>query len=224
MWNLYESFILLALDRLKGKFLIDSLSLNYGLAGALLLQLTKDELISVEQKKIVVKNNGSRENKILDDCLTLIKSSRKIRSAKYWVNKIGSRAGKYKIQILNDLVDKRILSVKKRKVLWIFTITNYPVIDNTQIDEVKNRLVDIVLNYRKPELDELLMLSLVNSCKLTRIIFPNKNDHKKANERLKELTKNIEIGETIAQTIKEIQAAVIVASTTAAIAASSASH
>ena len=50
--NLYEEFILLSLDKVKGKFLIDALSVNYGLAGAILLQLSQNENIIIDNKKI----------------------------------------------------------------------------------------------------------------------------------------------------------------------------
>ncbi|OFX89348.1 MAG: hypothetical protein A2W99_13705 [Bacteroidetes bacterium GWF2_33_16] len=220
--NLYEAFILLSLDKIKGKFLIDSLSINYGLAGALLLQLSKDEIVRVVSKKLILEKIKHSENEMLDDCIGLIKNSKKNHSAKYWVNKIGSKAGIYKIQILNQLADQGIIKIQKKKILWIFTVTSYPVINSGLVDEFRKKIVDIVLNYNKPDLESILLLSLVNSCKLTRIFFPDKKDHKKANARIKELTKEIAIGEAVSQTIKEIQAAVIIASTSAVIAATAA--
>jgi golgi phosphoprotein 3 len=221
--NLYESFILLSLDKIKGKFLIDSLTLNYGLAGALLLQLSKDEIIRIDSKKLYLEKLNPTENKILNDCISLIRTSKKQRSAKYWVNKIGSKAGPVRNQILSQLCEKQILKVQKSKFLWIFTITRYPVINAEIVDQIKKELIDIVINFRKPDIESVLLLSLVNGCKLTRVFFPDKADYKKATTRIKELTKEIEIGEAVSQTIKEIQAAVIIASTSAVIAASAAS-
>ncbi|MGE0089432.1 MAG: GPP34 family phosphoprotein, partial [Bacteroidales bacterium] len=193
-----------SLDKTKGKFLIDSLSLNYGLSGAILMQLSNNEQIKIEQKKIIAVKNDSKVDSILSYCLELINSSKKTRSAKYWVNKIGSKTGNLRNQILRDLCDKRILKMQKSKVLWVFTLTRYPVIDNTAIDDLRNLINDIVFNYQKAELKSLLLLSLIYSCKLTRILFPDKNHYKKANERIKEITKNIELGEVVSQTIKEI--------------------
>jgi hypothetical protein len=221
--KLYEQFLLLSLDKAKGKFLIDSLSLNYGLSGAILMQLSSNELIKVEKKKIIATKRDCKDDATLNYCLELINSSKKVRTAKYWVNKIGSKTGSIRNQILLDLCDKRILKKQNSKVLWIFTITRYPVIDNTVIDELKSLINDIVFNFQKAELNLLLLLSLIYSCKLTRVLFPDKTHYKKANERIKEITKNIELGEAVSQTIKEIQAAVIIASTTAAIAATSSS-
>ena len=221
--NLYEQFLLLSLDKVKGKFLIDSLTLNYGLAGALLLQLSKDEIIRIDSKKLYLEKLNLTENKILDDCINLIRASKKQRSAKYWVNRIGSKAGLIRNQVLSQLCEKQIVKIEKSKFLWVFTITRYPSVNSDIVDQIKKQLIDIVINYRKPELESVLLLSLVNGCKLTRAFFPAKADYKKANARIKELTKEIEIGEAVSQTIKEIQAAVIIASTSAVVAAS-ASH
>lgn len=211
--NLYEEFILLSLDKVKGKFLIDSLSVNYGLAGAILLELSRKEKLLINNKKIVINDQGKTGDKILDDTTELIQKSRKTRKAKYWVNKIGSKAGDLRNEIMQQLCDKRIISTRKKKFLWIFSATYYPVIHAEPVDEIKNRLKDIVLNFKKPELENILLLSLMNSCQLTRILFTDKKDHKTANKRIKELTKDVEISEAVNQTIKEIQAAVLVAST-----------
>jgi len=216
--NLCEEFILLSLDKVKGKFLIDSLSLNYGLAGAILLQLSQNKKIVIENKKIILKDKNLLRDKILDSSIELI-NSKKPHNAKYWVNKIGSKAGAIRNDILVQLCDKKLIKVQKNKFLWIFSYTNYPIINSEPVDEIILRLKDIVLNYQKPDLNSVLLLSLMNSCKLTRILFIDKKDHKIANKRIKELTKDIEIGEAVSQTIKEIQAAVLVASTSVFIAA-----
>jgi len=217
--NLYEEFILLSLDKVKGKFLIDSLSVNYGLAGAILLQLSQNENIVIDNKKIKLKDKKRTGDRILDTYIELIKNSKKLHNAKYWVNKIGSKAGTSKNDILAQICDKKLIKVQKNKFLWIFSYTNYPIINSEPVDEIIVRLKDIVLNYQKPDLNSVLLLSLMNSCKLTRILFIDKKDHKIANKRIKELTKDIEIGEAVSQTIKEIQVAVLVASTSVFIAA-----
>ena len=221
--KLYEQFLLFSLDKIKGKFLVDSLALNYGLAGAILFQLSESEVIRFENKKLIYDFKKVTEDKILEDAIELFKKSKKLRSVKYWVNKLGSKSSFYKKQILNDLINRKIISIQKKKFLWIFTFTYYPIVDYTDMAQLKTKLVDIVLNFKKADLESVLLLSLIHSCKLTRILFPDKKDHKKANERLKVLTKDLEIGEAVSQTIKEIQAAVIIASTSAVVAATAAS-
>ena len=100
--NLFEKFILLALDQNKGKFLIDTLSLNYGIAGAILLELSEMNKISIKNKKIIVTDKKLTKISIVDACIKLINNSRKKRKAKYWIYKIGNKSSGFKKLILDE--------------------------------------------------------------------------------------------------------------------------
>lgn len=220
--NLIEKFTLITLDSKKGKFLIDSLSLNYGIAGAILLEMSELNKIAIKHKRLVLLDSKLTNDKIIDACIKIIQKSKKNRRTKYWINKIGNNSSGLKKLILNDLNSKRILKIDKSSFLWgLFSFYKYPQLNTKPVDEIKNRLRRIVLENEKPDLENVLLLSLMNSCKLIRILFINKKEHKSAKRRIKELTKNIEISEVVSQTLKEIQTAVIVATTSAFISSSS---
>jgi len=220
--NLFEKFILLALDQNKGRFLIDTLSLNYGIAGSILLELSEMNKISIKNKKIIVTDRKLTKISIVDACIKLINNSRKKRKAKYWIYKIGNKSSGFKKVILKDLYEKKIIRISKKSYLWgLFSLYKYPVINSKLSTEIKSKLKKIVLEGEKPDIESLLLLSLINSCKLIRVLFINKKEHKTAKKRIKELTNNIEISEAVSQTLKEIQTAVIVATTSAFISSSS---
>ncbi len=219
--NLVEKFILLALDKKKGKFLIDTLSLNYGIAGAILLELSEMNKISIQNKKIIVTDKMLTKISIVDDCIKLIDNSKKPRRAKYWINKIGNKSSGFKKLILSDLYNKKIIRINKSTYIWgLFTFYKYPLINTKLVDEIKVKLKRIVLESKKTDLESLLLLSLMNSCKLTRVLFTNRKEHRAANKKIKELTKSIEISEAVSQTLKEIQSAVLVATTSTFVGAS----
>jgi len=210
--RLYEKFILLALNQKKGNFLIDSLSLNYGLAGAILLELSELKKIVIENKKIRVADKKLTNNQIIDACLKLINAIQKKRKPRYWIYKIGNKSSGFKKIILQDLYNKKIIKIDVKVYLWgLIKIRRYPVINISEVNNIKIRIKDAVLTSNKPDLETILLLSLMWSCKLTRILFTNKKDHKASRTKIKELTKNIEIGEAVSQTLKEIQAAIVVA-------------
>ena len=220
--NLFEKFILLALDQNKGRFLIDTLSLNYGIAGAILLELSEMNKISIKNKKIIVTDKKLTKISIVDACIKLINNSRKKRKAKYWIYKIGNKSSGFKKLILKNLYEKKIIKISKKSYLWgLFSVYKYPTINSKLSTEIKSKLKKIVLEGEDPDIESLLLLSLMNSCKLIRVLFINKKEHKTAKKRIKELTKNIEISEAVSQTLKEIQTAVIFATTSAFIASSS---
>lgn len=220
--NLIEKFILLTLDKKKGKFLIDSLSLNYGIAGAILLEMSELNKISIANKKLLLSDVKLTHYKIIDACIKLIQNSKKPRNAKYWINKIGNKSSVFKKTILIELNSKNIIKIDNRAyMLGLFNIKRYVLLDTKPIDEIKNTLKRIVLENEKADLENVLLLSLMNSCKLTRILFTNKNEHKAANKRIKELSHNIEISDAVGKTLKEIQTAVLLANTSAFIGSSS---
>ena len=212
--NLIEKFILLAINKKNGKFIIDSLSLNYGIAGAILLEMSELNKIEIQKKRLSVVDIKLTGYKVVDDCIKLINNSKKPRRTRYWINKLGNRASGFKKVIINDLYNKKIIKINKSTYVWgLFTFYKYPLINTRIVDEIKMKLKRIVLESKKTDLEYLLLLSLMNSCKLTRILFPNRKEHRAANKKIKELTKSIEISEAVSQTLKEIQIAVVAATT-----------
>ncbi|HAF27754.1 MAG TPA: hypothetical protein DCG75_01780 [Bacteroidales bacterium] len=220
--NVFEKFILLSLDSKKGKFLIDTMSLNYGIAGAILMELSELNKINIERKKLILVDSKLTKNQVIDGCIKLIYNSKKNRRIKYWINKIGNNSTGFKKQILNELKLKGIIKIEKNSFLWgLINIYRYPILNTKPVDEQTSKLRKIVLENEKPDLESILLLSLMNSCKLTRILFINKKENRAANKIIKELTQNIEISNTVSQALKEIQTAVLVATTSAFIGSSS---
>ena len=219
--NLIEKFILLAINKKNGKFLIDSLSFNYGIAGAILLEMSELNKIAIQNKRLLVTDIKLTGYKVVDDCVKLITNSKKPRRTKYWINRLGNKLSGFKKLILNDLYNKKIIKINKSTYIWgLFTFYKYPVINTKLVDEIKVRLKQIVLESKKTDLESLLLLSLMKSCKLTRVLFTNRKEYRAANKKIKELTKSIEISDSVSQTLKEIQSAVLVATTSAFVGAS----
>lgn len=220
--DLIEKFILLALDNKRGRFLIDSFSLNYGIAGAILLELSELNKISIQNKKLIVTDKKNTNNMVIDTCLNLINNSKKKRKTKNWIYRIGNRSTKFRRLILKDLYHKKILKINHKTYFFgLFNVYKYLVINTKPTDEIKSNLKKIVLENLKPDLESLLLLSLMNSCKLTHILFIDKKSYRASNKRIKELTQNVEISDAVSQTLKEIQTAVLVATTSAFVGAPS---
>ena len=222
--NLIEKFLIIALDAKKGKFLIDSLSLHYGIAGAILLELSEMNKIEIDNKRLLLVDDKFTNIEVINASIKVIKKAKRKRTAKYWVNKIGNSASRYKKQILKGLSGKNVLSIHKKSYFFgLFNFYSYPLIDRKYKDDIVNHLLAIVLDNKKADLESILLLSLLNSSKLSRTLFANKKDYKAANKRIKELTKNIEISDAVQKTLKEIQTAVLVATTSAFLGATSSS-
>jgi golgi phosphoprotein 3 len=210
--NLIEKFILLSLDSKKGKFVIDAMSLNYGIAGAILLELSEEKKISIINKRLSISDYKFTGDKVIDASVKLIRDSKKKRKTKFWVYKIGNKASGLKKIILDELKNKKLVKITSKKYFFrLITIYRYPIINISYFEQLKKELKGIVLANKKADVQGLLLLSLLNSCKLTRVLFMNKKEHSAAKKRIKELTKDVEISNEVSRTLKEIQAAVIVA-------------
>ena len=219
--NLIEKFILLAIDKKNGKFIIDTLSFNYGIAGAILLEMSELNKIAIQNKRLLVVDMKLTGCKVVDDCVKLIANSKKPRKTKYWINRLGNKLSGFKKLILNDLYNKKIIKINKSTYIWgLFTFYKYPLLNTRLVDELKMNLKKIVLESKKTDLESLLLLSLMKSCKLTRVLFTNRKEYRAANKKIKELTKSIEISDSVSQTLKELQSAVLVATTSAFVGAS----
>ncbi|MFP4024988.1 MAG: GOLPH3/VPS74 family protein [Thiohalospira sp.] len=222
--NLIEKFLIIALDAKKGKFIIDSLSLNYGLAGAILLELSEMNKIDINNKRLELIDDKFTDDDVINDSIKVIKKTKRKRTAKYWVNKIGNSASRYKKQILRDLSNKNILVINKKSYFFgLFNFYSYPLSDRKYKDDIANHLLGIAIDKKDADLESLLLLSLLNSCKLSRTLFSNKKEFLAANKRIKELSKDVEISDAVRKTLNEIQRAVLVATTSAFLAATSSS-
>ena len=221
--TLIESFLLLALDNKKGKFLIDSIALNHGLAGAVLMKLTILKKIKVERRRVYVIDSRDTGTEFLDNFLHYINASKKPKKVRRWVHKLASKLKKQKYEILHNLIEQGILKKEKKKLFGFIPYTVYPTVDSTKEDELRAILLDIVNGKRDVDPKSLMLFSLLEATKLTRTLFYKKKDYKFAHKRIKALTRDFETNSIIHATIKEVCSAVITASTSAAVAASSGS-
>jgi hypothetical protein len=57
--NITEKFLLLGLHPEKGRFIISDVHLSYGLVGAILLEMSIDNRIAIENNRVILKETGA---------------------------------------------------------------------------------------------------------------------------------------------------------------------
>lgn len=217
MLTLPEELLLLAFDDEKGKVVGSaSISIPFGLAGALIFELHLAERIALRGKDVSVLDNGSLNDEFLDLALRHIRDSKKPRSIGYWIKELPSRINHLPERIVDGLVSKGILKQEEHRFLWVFPVQRYPTDDPRAELDVRKRIRSVVLHGRRPDLRLVLLLSLVKSCNLVREVF-KKDEAKHAKERIDYLTKNEPIGKAIAAAVQEVEAAVVALITTATV-------
>lgn len=201
--NLLDQLTLLAIDDEKGNFIPDSTSFSYAIAGAVILELALEERIDISHDLVHVKDRTKTNNKILDAYLELIQQSKKERKIKSWVERIGNKAEQIKKDTIDKLINERILEKKEKKILWVFTVNKFPAQNPRPENRLRSRLYDIIVNGHRPDLKEIMLLNLIESCSLGKEVF-GKEHVKLFKNRIKDINASDDLAGAVNKSIKEI--------------------
>ncbi|MBL4716741.1 MAG: GPP34 family phosphoprotein [Bacteroidia bacterium] len=220
--NTIEKYLLLAQHPTKGRSIYGQY-VNYGTIGAILLEVSLNDGVSIENKLLILKENIEFENPVLLDIANLIRSSEKPRKIKHWINKLVRKPRKYKWPFLNELENKKVIRIENKKFLGLFPYRKCYLIENAIRESLIQDIKTSILNNHELNNEEIVILGLVEACKMHKIISSEKKELKTIKRELKLILKENPIAGTVAKTIKDVQTAITIAIVTSTIAASSAS-
>jgi hypothetical protein len=206
--NLAEEFVLLAYGD-DGVPDTDSVRLDHGLGGALLLELAISGRIGVEDKKVVILDPTATGDPLVDQALDRIVADDKTRKPAHWVKKFTDT----RKPALDRLVDQGVLTREQDKVLFVFPRTRYPArngVEPVPETEARQRLTAAVSGAGPVEPRTAALCALVGATNLDRKVFRTL-DRKRVDERLREISAGDLTAAAVRQTVEEIQTAVIVA-------------
>ncbi len=116
-----EELLLLALDDEKGTFVeTPMMSLEYGLIGAILMELAIKKRIDADLDNLYLIDDSPTGNQLLDKTLNMIKDSDETMNTTFWIKTIANKFSNLKEYLLQRLIDKNILKREKHKILWVF--------------------------------------------------------------------------------------------------------
>lgn len=210
--NLIDQLILLALNDDTGKFDVDSDTLGFATAGAVLLELVLQNRVDVDGKTVRVTDTAFTGEKILDSCFTKIVQSKKERSVSHWIEALAGVGGVIKDETVNRLIESGILRRVKEKVLWVFEVNKFPAQNRMPENMLRKRIHDIVMNDQEPDIREAVLLSLISSCDAVRTVF-GKDRAAAYKRRIKEISADEQIaaiaGEAVKRVKEQMEAAMI---------------
>ena len=211
--DLLEEFLLIALDDERGGFVIGSTALHYGFGGAVLLELALRNKIEIDGEKVILVDDCMETEPAINKAIELIKAS-KVEKVKRWIEVLAKKAGDFKEDTLQRLINKGILSKEEQKILWIIPTKKYPTSNMNPEMKVRERLNDVVQRGKKAEPRDVMLLSLIDATDLTKEAFRKAEDYKMIKARLSEVTKDVKISAAINKSLREIQTAIMIAITT----------
>lgn len=206
MLRFAEEIVLLALNDETGKISrnVPEQSLECAIAGALLMELDFTNRIDTDPENITVVNKDPTGDPLLDETLSVLGGTGSSVPITKALAQLMLRAEEFEGRLLAALVHKGILQEKDSSFLWIKGERTYPAIDGKEESEVRTRIRMIVLTDTIPDPRDVVIVSLMESCRLHRNVFVH-DELSKHRKRIAEIGDMDFIGQGI-QKVLELKA------------------
>jgi hypothetical protein len=200
--SLPEELLLLALHPAKGH-LRDRDKLKYGLSAAVLGELEAAGVVRPEAmgKRFAILRPAPTGDPQLDETAGRLRAGERPKT-KTWVRRNARRVHE---PYLSRLVAGRTLQARAHRVLGVFPVTRYTVLDKELLSGVRSRL-DQAAHGRKTLDDSTRLGALVAAVRLDRHLYRG-GENRELRRRLKELTKRDWTAEAARQNVKSDEAA-----------------
>lgn len=205
MLTFAEEVMLLVLDDETGALApVNAYVLNLTLSGAVLMDLALRSKFETAEDVLKVVDSEPTGEDILDRYLARIAGSEEIRDPRSWVEEIAVEGDWIREKALEMLVDKGILKVVDKKILWVFETRRYPMADNREEREVKLRLLDVLLSDKTPEPRDVVLICLADACSIFPLIL-SERELEYARERIDAVRQMNLIGQAVSQAVEDLR-------------------
>ena len=195
--------------------------IQYGIPGALLLDLALDDRIDLKDSRLLLKSARVADKGIMGDLATMISGTAVPKKTGYWIRKLARHYNKYLKQILKDLEHKRLVRLEDRKFLGLIPYQKSYLIESYTRSNLIRQLKGSIMVTRDPAGDNMALAGLVEACRMHRLLTTDREELRTIKTQMKKTVKESPVTDAVGKTIREVQAA-IMASVTAAIIASTA--
>ncbi|MYD99625.1 MAG: GPP34 family phosphoprotein [Gammaproteobacteria bacterium] len=205
-----EEIMLLLLHDHEGKFArVPGWSLDYALAGGVLMDLALDNRIDTDLNTLVVLDETPTGDDLLDPTLDDIAKTEGQHDARFWVERTAGYADDIRERALGRLEERGILERRDDRFLWVFRSRRYPVIDGRAEREVKLRIMGVLFSDVIPEPRDVVIICLADACGILKELL-SRREHEQATARIEQVRKLDLIGQAMAQAISDIELSVAV--------------
>lgn len=209
---LHEELTLLALRDRAGTF-VSGTQYPYAVGGAVLAELLMARRIGRTvhrgKRRIEVIDSAPTGDPLLDQWIEKMSASRKPRSMKEWVGKIGE-IGRLKHRVAVQLCRRGILRNEEDKVLGIFSRQTYPEVNPEPERRLLDRLEAAIFSDGDVDPRTAVLVALANAGGILRVVF-DKRRLKERKERIAAISEGQMTAEAAKEAIEAMQAAVMVA-------------
>ena len=202
-----QKIVLLALDD-KGWFGSSEHKIKFGLVGAILFKLYQNGRISFVNDEVVVVNAKSTDDVILDRVLNLIKSSKKPHSLRSWIQRIVYKKLLLRKTVLKQLIHQKVIGREEYSLMVVFYQTKFPLIDIELKRKLQEQICESIVSAKVLTDEEVMMLVVMNNCKMVRKNFGGYIQYIKLRGRINEITQFKAPASETEEVIKLLQTAI----------------
>ena len=216
---LATDLLLLALDDERGTVLSQAaIGLDYGLAGALVMELALRGRIRIDNEAVSTIGPAT-DDALLDDALRVIAATPG-KDLSHWVWHLSRELHGLRQRLLDRLVAQGTLEKRERRVLLLFHQNVYPERDARVEHDIRQRVDDALLHGATPDAQTACLIHLAAACRVTDAIYP-RDQHKAIEARIDVLGDAGMAGaNAVAGLVAQAETAAVTAATMAAITAS----
>jgi hypothetical protein len=222
--NIAEKFLVIAHHPEKGRFLISHLYIKYGLAGAILLDMTLEDRISLEDRRLMLKTGRTTTDPVKDEVTLLMSQAGKPHRADYWVRRLAGRYTRYLKQILKGLEEKRVVRIEDRKFLGIIPYRAVFLLESYTRSNIIGKLKNDILVYRASAGDNMALAGLIEACRMHRLLTADRDELRMIRSQVRKIIRESPVSDVVAHTIRQVQIAIITSVTAATVAATAGKH
>lgn len=223
---LAEDLLLLLTDDATGRSLVDTTRLDLALGGAILVGLTAAGRIritgpgeDVRAGRVVVEDPAPTGDPVLDDGLGLVVASRRPPKPESLVPRLGKGV---RARLYGRLADRGILRAEEGRILGIFPTRSWPAVDSAHEDELRRGLREVLLDGRRPDEAEVVVISLLHAVDQTPKVLADAGlPRRELKRRAKAIAEGEFAGAAVRRAVDAVNAAMVAAIAATAAASSS---
>ncbi len=204
MLRFAEEVILLLLNDGDGRFArVPKWSLDYALAGGVLMDLALENRIDTDLENMVLIDSTPTGDSLLDPTLEEIAAGTN-RNTSYWLEQTADKADAIRDLVLARLIEQGILEVEDDRFLWVFRSRRYPSIDGTAEREVKLRIMGVLFSDEIPSPRDVVIICLADACGIFKSLLSNRELDNVA-PRIEQVRRLDLIGQALSRGIHDIE-------------------
>lgn len=184
---------------------IPTLSLRYGLAGAVLMDLAIENRIDTDLEQLTLIDATPVGDDLLDPTLAAIAASPG-HDVRHWLEQTAARADVVHAGVLDRLIGRGILERRQYSAKKRFRSWRPEVIDGEARREVRMRVMSVLLGNDIPEPRDVMLVCLADACGAF-VELLSRGEFADVVPRIEQIRKMELIGRAVLEAIDESQAA-----------------